>query len=893
MASVTSSTSSSSSIKGYGGLASGLDRDTLIEGMTASTRAKIAKQKQNRQTLLWKQEAYQSVSSKLVEFANKYTSYTSSSLNLSSASFWAKGNITTSGANSKYIGVTGSSTASSSVSIVGVKQIAKDTSAISNSAISDGTLSTGDINLGNEQISTLEGGYMSFKYGSKTYSVSLKQGTAEDGFTYDYSNGKKAAESITRSLKEVSIGNGKTLADVIGVSAENAQESDPAGTDFKLNIKSKDTAGNTLMLTGGSKSVLKSIGFENIKALSDGDKTISSSGLSQNVMNKQSFFDSKSFSERVGGKNITFSYNGTSKSISFASKEEIEKMISDANGDDKAAMESIAEDMQKKLDKQFGTGRIQLDVKKNNTSGGYQFSFETKSLSTGDRDTTSILSISSADSGVLGNTGAMKVSAGESNRINLDATLSESGLAGIKDKLASDSKASLDITYFSGSVKAQAAIKALGNKVTDGTSSADLKTLIAENNTKLSDSDLRSINKAIDHFGASNLGGLKSEMNQYVSDRELDLEINGEKITGLSYKSSMNDVINKINSSDADIKVTYMKNSDKFSIQSTVNGVAGAIKLSGSAAAMIFGTEGTDYSVTKGQDAVVAVKYSDSEEATELVRGTNSFDMDGLNITVSGAFGYNGDTIDETSEPVTLSAKTNTDQIVSSVSDMIKDFNEIIDLVNDQVSTKPNRDYSPLTDEQKESMSEDQINSWEENAKKGMLFNNSDLRSLADSMRFIFDAGSENKEQLSSFGITTSTNYADKGKLVLDETKFRAALENNPEEVQKLFTKKASTSEDGTDGVMAKLTAITNKYASTKGATKGILIEKAGSTYAPTSVLSNYLQKSIDTVDSYIKQLQTRLSDENDRYVKQFTNLETVISQMNSQSSWLSSSSGS
>lgn len=893
MASISGSTNSASSIRGYGGLASGLDRDSLIEGMTAATRAKIAKQKQSRQTLLWKQGAYQSVSSKLVEFADKYTSYTNSATNLSSAGFWAKSNITTSGENSKYVSVSGSSTASNSISIVGVKQMAKDASMVSSNETSDGTLNTGDINLGIEQVSTLEGGYVSFKYGNKTYSVSLKQGTAEDGFTYDYSNGKKAAESITRSLKEVSIGNGKTLADVIEVSAENAQDNDPAGTDFELNIKSKDTAGNTLMLTGGSESVLKSLGFENIKDMSEEDKSISSSGLSQAVLDKQSFFESKSFAERVGGKKITFTYNGTSKSISFASKEEIEKMISDANGDDKAAMKSIAEDMQTKLDKQFGTGRIRLAVERNDASGGYQFSFETKNITTGDKDKTSIFSITSADSGVLGNTGAMKVSAGEANRLNLDASLSESGLKEIKDKLASDPKASLDVTYFSASLKTQTAIEALGNKINDATSVSDLKKLIAENNSKLSESDLRSINEAVDHFGVSNVGELKTEMNKYVSDRELDLVINGEKITGLSYKSSMNDIISKINSSDADIKVTYMKNSDKFSIQSTVNGAAGKIELSGSAATMIFGTEGTDYKVTKGQDAVVAVKYTGSEEVVEMVRGGNSFNVDGLNISVNGTFGYNGDTIDETSDPVTLNAKTNTDQIVSSVSDMIKDFNEIIKLVNDQVSTKPNRDYAPLTDEQREGMSEDQIKNWEEKAKTGMLFNDSDLRSLADSMRFILDAGSDDRALLSSFGITTSSNYADKGKLVLDETKFRAALEKNPEEVQKLFTKKAGTSEDGTDGVMAKLTAITKKYAATTGATKGILIEKAGSTYAPSSVLSNYMQKSIDTVDAYIKQLQARLSDENDRYVRQFTNLETVISQMNSQSSWLSSSFGS
>ncbi len=65
--------STSSSIKGYGGLASGLDRDTLIEGMTSSTRAKIAKQQKKKQTYAWQQEAYRSISSKLVEFSRKYT----------------------------------------------------------------------------------------------------------------------------------------------------------------------------------------------------------------------------------------------------------------------------------------------------------------------------------------------------------------------------------------------------------------------------------------------------------------------------------------------------------------------------------------------------------------------------------------------------------------------------------------------------------------------------------------------------------------------------------------------------------------------------------------------------------------------------------------------------
>ena len=280
-----------------------------------------------------------------------------------------------------------------------------------------------------------------------------------------------------------------------------------------------------------------------------------------------------------------------------------------------------------------------------------------------------------------------------------------------------------------------------------------------------------------------------------------------------------------------------------------------------------------------------------------MVRGSNSFNLDGLNITVSGTFGYSADENDnlvpvKDPDPVTFSSKVDADKIVTALTDMIKDYNEIIKSVSDQISTKPNRDYEPLTDEQKKDMSEDQIKKWEEKAKAGMLFNDSDLRSLTDDLRFIFEAGSEDRNKLSSFGITTSSTYGDNGKLVFDETKFRAALESNPEDVQKLFTRSEDANKEDKGGVMARLTAITNKYAATTGAVKGSLIEKAGSVYAPTSVLSNYMQKTIDSVDSYIKRLQTQLKTETDRYVKQFTNLENVISQMNSQSSWLNSSFG-
>ena len=74
MATINSLTSSNSSAygvtsKGIGGLATGLDTDEIIKGMTIGTRSKIAKQLQSKQLYTWKSDAMRNVSSKLINFS--------------------------------------------------------------------------------------------------------------------------------------------------------------------------------------------------------------------------------------------------------------------------------------------------------------------------------------------------------------------------------------------------------------------------------------------------------------------------------------------------------------------------------------------------------------------------------------------------------------------------------------------------------------------------------------------------------------------------------------------------------------------------------------------------------------------------------------------------------
>lgn len=885
--------SAMSSLRGYGGLASGLDRDELIAGMTSGTQTKITKQQQAKTKLQWQQQAYRDISDKMIAFANKYTSTMSSGTNLFSDTFWGAASTIVKGANSKFISVAGSNrTAAANVSILGVKQMAKNATLAMDRTVSDRKVETGEISTEPVDVNALGGKNLQFKIGGTSYSVSLSYG---DGTPYKTAN--EAAEAINKAMEKVEVkvaGKTMALSDFVKVSGENSKD---GAFTFSLGDK---TEGNEVKLVGGT--ALSAMGFKiegkdkdaekddpgviekDGYVLSEGPKTGMASKLSDNL----------SFAQRMGGKSLTFSYNGTAKSIDLPSlgkmyqyasgKDIVDKngylidedgyrfdkdgrrinsdgYLIDENGDKikdgnnnyikgqavrfgkvdeetgnildsegkvvngtdgqplKAeersnSLEYVRKALQDSLDATFGKGRIEVKLEPEKANNQKQHLSFSTVTPGGEADETSTFSIIGGSTSLMAKTGGMGIIAGESNRLNMNTSLLNSGLKGVATG-----------TY--------------------------------------------------------------------------EMEINGEKFS-FTEKDSITSILNKINNSNAGVKVSYMTMADKFVIESTEAGAAGKIELSGNGADLLFGTkEATDgdggYKVTDGQDAIVAVKYAGSDQVIELNRGSNSFSIDGLDVTVKGEFGYkekvdeDGNVVkdengkvelerDATTEAVTFETNVSSEKMVTAISDMVKEYNEILELVNSHVSTRPDRDYFPLTDDQKKEMSESEIKLWEEKAKAGILFGSSELRGLADDLRWAILP--KDQQAMEAMGISVSGSWQDNGKLSFDETKFKAALEKNPDAVKEAFT--------AADGIASNLKNTMDKYVKTMGATKGILIEKAGSTHAPTSVTSNALQSEIDDVDKILKNLQERLKSEQDRYISQFTQLETLISQMNSQSSYLS-----
>lgn len=771
-----STSNSLSGLKGYGGLASGLDRDSLIESMTQGTTSKIYKQQQKKTSLQWEQTAIRNITDKMIAFSDKYLSTYSSSTNLFSSTFWGRNNISVLGSNSKYVSVSGSSSTADTLSILGVKQLAKKAQMTSGSAASDGILKTGKIDLSDQKAENLEGKTIEINYGDKNYTVTLPSGS-----DYKYDSVDNIVKSLNKAFENVELDGGKKLNDVLAVETKGD----------RIVFKDKVNNGNIFKLTGGT--ALSHLGFKDKPDSEFKEMDITSAGLeSVRDITEDDIFTKTPFIDRIAGKELTFTYNGVSKSIKLPEKDALN------NGN---ILDTLRTSMQKQLDDAFGDGRIKVSA----NSGGLQFK---TTVPGGGNDTSSVLSVSSGSAGLLGENGALNMNYGESNRVNMEAKISESGLRTFKE----------------------------------GTT-----------------------------FPAT-------------------ITINGVDIK-VEESDTVRTLMDKINNSDAGVEVNYQNYSDKFVFTSKKDGASGKISV-GFDFKNIFGIS---FNKTDGQDAIVAVKYAGSDEVVEIVRDSNSFKIDGMTISVNGEFGYKAGAggkleLDKTSDPVTFDAKVDEDKIVETIKKMVEEYNEIIELVGKETGIKPNRDYEPLTSAQKAEMSESEIEAWEEKAKEGLLFNDNDLKGLSNSLRFVVSTADQ--AALKKLGITTSSTASDKGKLSFDESAFRAALKTDPEGIREMFTKERTVDENGVatgvNGIAVNMKSAFDKYAKTLGEPKGILIERAGSIKSPASITQNSLYKQMEQIDKRISDLQDVLKMEQDRYIRQFTALESVIAQMNSQSGWLS-----
>lgn len=534
--------------------------------------------------------------------------------------------------------------------------------------------------------------------------------------------------------------------------------------------------------------------------------------------------------EYLSGKSFTVTLNGQTKTFTLGE-------IDPSKGN---LHEQVKQNLQEGLDKAFGKGKITVDM---DTTGPGERSF---SFSISNGDTFRITSPVGEVLGLGENGVTSYVDTGKTLGDLLGRTSDGAGLNGLTGgELA---RAIGDVTE----------IKDKDGKVTSRVDS--------EGNT-------------VDEQGYR----LDKDGKRF---QEYELTVNGVSIGKYNKDTALETVLNDINSNtEAGVSVSFSKTTNQFVFTAKETGAGGRVEIGGELGERLFGkvnvTDKDHY--TAGQDAKFTATINGQK--MEFSRSSNTFDLDGMSITLNGTF-----EVKDGETPVTFSSKTDTDKIIDVVKTMVEDYNAIVSEVKKAYSDMPleksdGSRYKPLTDEDKADMTESEIKAYEEKAKTGILFMDRDLSSLYSALRSAVAPGGSDGSFLRSIGIKTS--YEDGlTTLSLDENALREALEQNPDQVKDAFTK---SKENGaaSDGLMASIQKVTDRYAATTGATKGILIEKAGSKYSPSAALNNTLLEQMKDIDKQVDKWQAKMSDKVDYYTNKFTQLEMLIAQMNSQSSSL------
>lgn len=796
----TSSSLGNTALRGYGGLASGIDRDALIEQMTARTTSKITAKKQAMTKLEWKRDAYRSISNKIIDLQDNYLSY-SATKSLKNSDFFAKNQVSVQGDPdyTKYISATGNPDTASRVSVLGVNKLATSATLISGEKKTDSAITLDGISesdFSNKEIKTsnLSGTKLTFG----TYSITDKQFTTEATFTFPTSYEKKLDNGKTET---VTIDYTASSDKIVEQLNEALDSQGFLGKDGKSGIKftlngDKIQISQTDSITDKGKSyviretssALKSLGFNS----GNMNKDDIDNGISLDEFNRHtSSFEAAAITKQplsgyLKGKSISVSYGGQTKDIELiGDKEEIK---------DFSAFQSS---LQAKLDKAFGSGKVTVGK---DSKGSLTFT------ATDNKQTLQI----SADSKELQN--ALGITSTQSNKISTGSSLWEN-------------RAKLGLEKY---------------------------------NTK------EELNKALENF-----------------------TVNGTKIEGITADTTVDGLLTAINNNkDAGVTATYLGSANKFVLSSNEKGKGREISLGADpkdttdAANIIFG--GDKKESHDGTDGEMSILYNGVK--TTITSSSNTFSIDGLDIRATNTF----DTGSATAEGgVSFTASADTEKVTETVKKFIEAYNAMIDEVRTQVTTKPDSNYKPLTEDQKNEMNETSIKNWEDKAKEGILYNSSALKDLDNATQGIFSSMMMNGvsyDDLEKIGISFSDDYTAGGKIVFDEEKFKTAMDSDPEKVSDLFT--------GTHGIVntidSTLSTYATRYASKNGNSYGVLIEEAGSEKLSLTLTNNSIYKELKDMQETITNLQSQLSTEQDRYISQFTQMETLINQMNSQSSYLS-----
>ncbi|MDR1117340.1 MAG: flagellar filament capping protein FliD [Oscillospiraceae bacterium] len=359
----------------------------------------------------------------------------------------------------------------------------------------------------------------------------------------------------------------------------------------------------------------------------------------------------------------------------------------------------------------------------------------------------------------------------------------------------------------------------------------------------------------------------------------ISFSINGKEFT-FKDTDTLQSMMNTING-DPELGVTmsYSRLSDKISFATKEMGEETSlniVNLKGNAfgAAGAFGISAGNYE--NGQDAIVLFedKFNPGyANAIEVKRASNNFKIDGVIYTLNKTTSYADD------GEMRIDITANYQSVIDKVKEFVEGYNTMIAKLESMISDRKTIDeksYIPLTDEEKASMTEKQIEDWEKIAKKGILYNDAGIRAVTESLR------SALYQTVESAGLTPADiglrtgNYFEgkKGQISLDEDALRAALEKDADKVMNVFIA-TSSSEDKTtaykqSGLMNRINTIFDNYTK----------ESQVSTFES-------IDRSMRELNTKISSMQEKMIDLEEKYYLKYAAMEKALADLQNQSTSL------
>lgn len=344
------------------------------------------------------------------------------------------------------------------------------------------------------------------------------------------------------------------------------------------------------------------------------------------------------------------------------------------------------------------------------------------------------------------------------------------------------------------------------------------------------------------------------------------ITLNGEKIIDVTADTTISDVLTALK--DKGLNASFDENNQRLFVSAKESGVANDFKLDGVGGALTALGLYTGSTKIAGQDAEITLN------GATFTSSNNVFNINGLTFTALNTTAPD--------EVVTVTTQEDTDGIYDMVKNFLKEYNEIINEMDKLYNADAAKGYEPLTDEEKEALSESEAEKYEDKIKDALLRRDENLYSISSALKSVMSSGIEvggKTMYLSDFGINTLGYFEaadnERNAYHIDGDADDEHTSGNTDRLKTMIANDSGTVIDFFSKLSQSLyTEMSNQSKSVNG------YRTFGSFYDDKKMKSDYTD-----YNSKIADLEQKLADYEDSWYKKFAAMETAMAKMQSNTS--------